>query len=262
MVCYFCSRHLFSLIKKHQDTWTQVVNMDKQLYNPERLFQNRGAQLLQEEKARKAAQKDLPKLEELIKIETKSFEKENGRPFYVFGKRFSEMILHQKEEHKENQKSLRIAQENSVQQNGSSLKKIISSCSSSKKCGETAAPTHPNPVKATTVSKLKRKLNRTPSPACGTTHSKMARIATYDQMPSKFARPLNARHRLDAVFKQPRPHKRDAVFKQPRPHKREELIACVQEEWNSVTPEETAVLAESFGRRVEECLHNQGCHIK
>jgi hypothetical protein len=33
------------------------VNMDKQLYNPERLFQNRGAQLLQEERDRRAAQK-------------------------------------------------------------------------------------------------------------------------------------------------------------------------------------------------------------
>jgi hypothetical protein len=31
--------------------------MDKQLYNPERLFQNRGAQLLQEERDRRAAQK-------------------------------------------------------------------------------------------------------------------------------------------------------------------------------------------------------------
>ncbi|PSN55520.1 hypothetical protein C0J52_18022 [Blattella germanica] len=52
------------------------------------------------------------------------------------------------------------------------------------------------------------------------------------------------------------------VFKQPIPYNREELIACVQEEWNSMTPEETAVLAESFGRRVEKCLHNQGCHTK
>ena len=29
-----------------------------------------------------------------------------------------------------------------------------------------------------------------------------------------------------------------------------------------MTPEETAVLAESFGRRVEKCLHNQGRHTK
>lgn len=54
---FFCNRSLYLLIKKHQDTWQRVVNMDKQLYNPERLFQNRGAQLLQEERDRRAAQK-------------------------------------------------------------------------------------------------------------------------------------------------------------------------------------------------------------
>jgi hypothetical protein len=54
---FFCNRSLYLLIKKHQDTWERVVNMDQQLYNPERLFHNRGAQLLQEERDRRAAQK-------------------------------------------------------------------------------------------------------------------------------------------------------------------------------------------------------------
>jgi hypothetical protein len=48
---------LYLLIEKQQDTWRLVVNMDKQLHNPERLFQNRGAQLLQEERDRRTAQK-------------------------------------------------------------------------------------------------------------------------------------------------------------------------------------------------------------
>lgn len=57
LMLIFCYRSLYLLIEKQQDTWKRVVNMDKQLYNPERLFQNRGAQLLQEERERRAAQK-------------------------------------------------------------------------------------------------------------------------------------------------------------------------------------------------------------
>ena len=54
---FLCNRALYLLIKKHQDTWKCVVNTDNQLYNRDRLFQNRGAQLLQEERDRRAAQK-------------------------------------------------------------------------------------------------------------------------------------------------------------------------------------------------------------
>jgi hypothetical protein len=50
---------------------------------------------------------DLPQLEELIKKETELFEREHGIPFLVYGKRFSDMILQQKAQHKENQKSLK-----------------------------------------------------------------------------------------------------------------------------------------------------------
>ena len=60
---FYRNESLFLLNKKHQDMWKRVVNMDNQMYNRERSFQNRGAQLLQEERDRRAAQ-DLPRLEE------------------------------------------------------------------------------------------------------------------------------------------------------------------------------------------------------
>jgi hypothetical protein len=53
----FMQQSFTSLIIKHQDTWKCVVNMDKQSCNRERLFKNRGAQLLHEERDRQAAQK-------------------------------------------------------------------------------------------------------------------------------------------------------------------------------------------------------------
>ena len=60
---FYRNESLFLLNKKHPDMWKRVVNMDNQMYNRERSFQNRGAQLLQEERDRRAAQ-DLPRLEE------------------------------------------------------------------------------------------------------------------------------------------------------------------------------------------------------
>jgi hypothetical protein len=87
--------------------------MDKQLCNRDRVFENRDAQLLQEEKDRqtdrRAAQKDLSRLEEAINKETELYEWEHGRPFLIYGKCFSDMISQQKEQDKENQKLLRGA---------------------------------------------------------------------------------------------------------------------------------------------------------
>jgi len=152
---------LFLLIKKHQDTWKCVVNMDNQLYNRERLFQNRGAQLLQEERDRRAAQKDLPRLEEAINKETEIYEREHGRPFLIYGECFSDMISHQKEQHKESQKLLKSAR---------------------KKCEHSAA-TSDVPKIATSVSKLKRKLgNNTENPAA--TQTKQARVTPCDKVAS------------------------------------------------------------------------------
>jgi hypothetical protein len=83
--------------------------MDNQLYNRERLFQNRGAQLFQEDRDRRAAQQDLPRLEEAINKGTELFEWEHGRPFLIYGECFFDMISHQKEQHRENQKLLKSA---------------------------------------------------------------------------------------------------------------------------------------------------------
>ncbi|PNF24535.1 hypothetical protein B7P43_G05392 [Cryptotermes secundus] len=155
---FYRNESLYLLIEKQQDTWKRVVNMDKQLYNPERLFQNRGAQLLQEERERRAAQKDLPQLEELIKKETELYEREHGRPFLLYGQSFSDMILYQKEQHKENQKSLKITK---------------------KKCENSAAPSTA-PKTITSVSKLKRKLvSNIQSPASA--QDKQARVASCEK---------------------------------------------------------------------------------
>jgi protein regulator of cytokinesis 1 len=161
---FYRNEALYLLIKKHQDTWKCVVNMDNHLYNRERLFQNRGAQLLQEERDRRAAQKELPRLEEVINKETELYEREHGRPFLIYGECFSDMISHQKEQHKESQNLLKSA----------------------RKKGEHCATTSDLPKMTTSLSKLKKKLgNNTQSPA--ETQTKRARVTSCDKLASRSA---------------------------------------------------------------------------
>ncbi|XP_069684235.1 protein regulator of cytokinesis 1-like isoform X2 [Periplaneta americana] len=164
---YARDESLYLLIKKHQDMWKRIVNADKQVSNPDR-FQNRGAQLLQEERDRKAAQKELPQLEEQVIKQTRMFENENGRPFLIYGERFSDMVAHQKEQHKENQKSLK-------------------SCK--KKCDNCPSLSNGSTVhKSSSVYKLKRKLD-TISPAAS--KSKLARVTSCEKLSHPSSRPLN-----------------------------------------------------------------------
>lgn len=54
----------------------------------------------------------------------------------------------------------------------------------------------------------------------------------------------------------------DSVFRQPRPRNRDQLIARVQEEWESIDQNTTTNLVESFSRRIIACHGNNGGHTK
>jgi transposase len=50
----------------------------------------------------------------------------------------------------------------------------------------------------------------------------------------------------------------ESVFKEPRPRNREQLIQRVLDEWQNLEWEYLRDLVESFGRRITECLENDG----
>ena len=52
----------------------------------------------------------------------------------------------------------------------------------------------------------------------------------------------------------------DSVLKSPKPKTREELIARIQEEWQSITTDHLKKLVHSFPKRVEQCINNEGGH--
>uniref|UniRef100_H3D847 Protein regulator of cytokinesis 1a n=1 Tax=Tetraodon nigroviridis TaxID=99883 RepID=H3D847_TETNG len=91
-------RELFEGVAKWQENWTLYLELDKKNNDPSR-FNNRGGNLLKEEKQRTDLQKSLPKLEKCLKAQIDMWEQERGTEFQVNGQPFLEYVQQQWERH-------------------------------------------------------------------------------------------------------------------------------------------------------------------
>ncbi|XP_042352314.1 protein regulator of cytokinesis 1-like [Plectropomus leopardus] len=96
--CYEDHRELFEGVTKWQENWTLYLELDKKANDPSR-FNNRGGNLLKEEKQRADLQKSLPKLEKSLKAQIDLWEQEHGREFLVNGQKFLEYVQQQWDHH-------------------------------------------------------------------------------------------------------------------------------------------------------------------
>lgn len=96
--CYEDHKELFEGVTKWQSNWTLYLELDKKANDPAR-FNNRGGNLLKEEKQRTDLQKSIPKLEKILKTQIDAWEQENGREFLVNGQLFLEYVEQQWENH-------------------------------------------------------------------------------------------------------------------------------------------------------------------
>ncbi|KAM4618418.1 protein regulator of cytokinesis 1-like [Polymixia lowei] len=87
-------RELFEGITRWQENWTLFLELDKKANDPAR-FNNRGGNLLKEEKQRTDLQKSLPKLEKSLKAQIDLWEQEQGKKFLVNGQEFLEYVQQQ-----------------------------------------------------------------------------------------------------------------------------------------------------------------------
>uniref|UniRef100_A0A3Q3K144 Uncharacterized protein n=1 Tax=Monopterus albus TaxID=43700 RepID=A0A3Q3K144_MONAL len=78
--------------------WTLYLELDKKANDPSR-FNNRGCNLLKEEKQRTDLQKSLPKLENSLKAQTDVWEQEYGKEFLVHRQNFLEYVQQQWDHH-------------------------------------------------------------------------------------------------------------------------------------------------------------------
>ncbi|XP_046680672.1 protein regulator of cytokinesis 1-like isoform X3 [Homalodisca vitripennis] len=105
-------KHIYQLAARHEELWERLLHLEEQAKRSDRLFKNRGGQLLLEEKERKLVQKKLPIIKkELISL-LEQYKNTTGSDFLYFGEPLLE-ILEQKEEErkasKENEKLQRKA---------------------------------------------------------------------------------------------------------------------------------------------------------
>ncbi|TDH09614.1 hypothetical protein EPR50_G00087850 [Perca flavescens] len=96
--CYEDHRVLFEGVTKWQENWTLYLELDKKANDPSR-FNNRGGNLLKEEKQRADLQKSLPKLEKSLKAQIDVWEQEHGKEFMVNGQKFLEYVQQQWDHH-------------------------------------------------------------------------------------------------------------------------------------------------------------------
>lgn len=78
------NEEIFEKFKKWQDMWDLLIDLELKADDPDR-FNNRGGQLLKEEKERKKLQRGLPKIEnELIDLNNKFASSNGGKKFEVY----------------------------------------------------------------------------------------------------------------------------------------------------------------------------------
>ncbi|KAM9375381.1 protein regulator of cytokinesis 1-like [Pholidichthys leucotaenia] len=91
-------KELFEGVCKWEDNWTLYLELDKKANDPSR-FNNRGGNLLKEEKQRAELQKSLPKLEKSLKAQIDAWEQEHSKDFLVNGQKFLEYVQEQWDQH-------------------------------------------------------------------------------------------------------------------------------------------------------------------
>ncbi|XP_068578544.1 protein regulator of cytokinesis 1-like isoform X2 [Cebidichthys violaceus] len=96
--CFEGHRELFEGVTKWQENWTLYLVLDKKANDPSR-FNNRGGNLLKEEKQRADLQKSLPKLEKSLKAQIDAWEEEHVKEFQVNGQQFLEYVQQQWDHH-------------------------------------------------------------------------------------------------------------------------------------------------------------------
>ncbi|XP_018425373.1 PREDICTED: protein regulator of cytokinesis 1 [Nanorana parkeri] len=91
---YEVHKEMFEGVHKWEENWHLFLELDKKATDPNR-FNNRGGNLLKEEKQRAKLQKMLPKLEEELKCRIASWEEEQQQEFFVNGKKFMDYVAEQ-----------------------------------------------------------------------------------------------------------------------------------------------------------------------
>lgn len=88
---YEANEPIFAIIQERQELWNQMELLQNKESDPKR-YNNRGGQLLKEEKERKMIAMKLPKIEAKLIALVEKFEEDNNRSFTMYGVRIQDII--------------------------------------------------------------------------------------------------------------------------------------------------------------------------
>ncbi|XP_063234497.1 protein regulator of cytokinesis 1-like [Bacillus rossius redtenbacheri] len=132
---------IFKLVHQRQKLWDMMIDIENKAYDPSRLFDNRGGQLLQEEKEKRMVQKDLPKIEEELLKQSKTYKQQNGHDFLIHGCALADVLKQQKVDYQKSKEQKRqerkLAREQEATAGVSSVTK--SNCRKRKLCDTPSA---------------------------------------------------------------------------------------------------------------------------
>ncbi|XP_071793231.1 protein regulator of cytokinesis 1-like isoform X3 [Asterias amurensis] len=97
------NKEILESVKKREVMWKKMLEFEKKANDPNR-YNNRGGNLLQEEKERKKINRDLPKLEKTLAEKISLYEKIKGSPFLVDGCHFMDYVQMQWAAHEQSKK--------------------------------------------------------------------------------------------------------------------------------------------------------------
>ncbi|EDW25801.1 GL14295 [Drosophila persimilis] len=101
---YTCNKEIFDLYESREELWSRMQALEAKAIEPNR-FNNRGAQLLKEEKERKAITSKLPKTEQQITELVHAYEVKSHGPFLVYGEDILELMAGEWENYRQAKQS-------------------------------------------------------------------------------------------------------------------------------------------------------------
>ncbi|KAL5287434.1 PRC1 family protein [Megaselia abdita] len=105
---YSSNENIYTLLAERSVMWERMEALEKKASEPGR-YNNRGGQLLKEEKERKSISSKLPKIEEAIKKLVQKYEDEHHRKFTIYGLGVNEMLESEWEQKKAEKEKVQSA---------------------------------------------------------------------------------------------------------------------------------------------------------
>ncbi|XP_033254870.1 protein regulator of cytokinesis 1-like [Drosophila miranda] len=101
---YTCNKEIFDLYESRAELWSRTQALEAKANEPNR-FNNRGGQLLKEEKEHKAITSELPKIEQQITELVHAYEVQSHGPFLVYGENILELMAGEWENYRQAKQS-------------------------------------------------------------------------------------------------------------------------------------------------------------